>query len=78
MKSCACKEKYLIHLFVFVCFCKYLLEIPRTILIFATLLHSVKEENLREELVLTFLKAIKTISKTFRVPDSFWFSTCLH
>lgn len=76
MKSCACKEEYLIRLFV--CFCEYLLEIPRTILIFATLLHSVKEENLREELVLTFLKAIKTINKAFRVPNSFWFSTCLH
>lgn len=76
MKSCACKEEYLIRLFV--CFCEYLLEIPRTILIFATLLHSVKEENLREELVLTFLKAIKTINKAFRVPNSLWLSTCLH
>ena len=36
MKSCACKEEYLIRLFV--CFCEYLLEIPRTILIFEKLL----------------------------------------
>lgn len=48
----------------FVLFCKYFLEIPRIHLISRTLLHSVREEDLRQELGLIFLKMIKRVNDT--------------